>query len=379
MASQASMAQVRRLEERFPCIQVRYAQAYDLRRMARMANEVFQHERDLDYFERHRAIKMGDEHEAEAAERLLAAETEWRHAALRGARRIPGRHLIVATYMRKPADYLSGRSNSSLMREEILGWAEWQDPRFPTHPKPTAHAIATGNISHVDNLDDEQQSNEINLQGLDSVLDALTMKHEGQQLLVLPNSLATHRSFVRMAINQHAAELAANNPAIGNTWFEDIIPSCFGSLGAVNGWDLVLRSLVISPLHWHSSDGIGQILLNWGAARCIENGWTGVQTLASRINVSTADALLEAGFIELLQDGNLSRTDVFRDQQIALYWPRDRFPPMALACEIPPEAARTRTMTPRKRSEERQANFGYMKRCNILPNIQNQHHAEPAQ
>jgi hypothetical protein len=121
MASQASMAQVRRLEERFPCIQVRYAQAYDLRRMARMANEVFQHERDLDYFERHRAIKMGDEHEAEAAERLLAAETEWRHAALRGARRIPGRHLIVATYMRKPADYLSGRSNSSLMREEILG------------------------------------------------------------------------------------------------------------------------------------------------------------------------------------------------------------------------------------------------------------------
>jgi hypothetical protein len=116
--------------------------------------------------------------------------------------------------------------------------AEWQDPRFPTHPKPTAHAIATGNISHVDNLDDEQQCNEINLEGLDSVLDALTMEHEGQQLLVLPNSLATHRSFVRMAINQHAAELAANNPAIGNMWFEDIIPSCFGSLGAVNGWDL---------------------------------------------------------------------------------------------------------------------------------------------
>jgi hypothetical protein len=92
-----------------------------------------------------------------------------------------------------------------------------------------------------------------------------------------------------------------------------------------------------------------------------------VQTLASHINVSTADALLEAGFIELLQDGNLSRTDVFRDQQIALYWPRDRFPPMALACEIPPEAARTRTMVrqplaPKSANESLSSTAGTRKR-----------------
>ncbi|KAL2271408.1 hypothetical protein VTJ83DRAFT_779 [Remersonia thermophila] len=280
----------RRLEERFPGLRLRSAQAYDLRRMARMANEVFQHERDIDYFNRHRAIKMGDEHEAAAAERLLTAECEWRHAALRDCRRLPGRHLLVATYLKKPAGYLSSRSLASGAKEEILGWAEWQDPLVT--PNDALDLCKTVNEEDEIKLEDDD------LARFNIALHDLSLDHQHHTLLVLPNGLAVRFDDAFKSIQSAGTRALTESSPVWKLWCKDVIPSCFGPWGDVHGRDLVLRSFVISPLHWHDADGIGQLLLSWGAKRCTEKGWAGVQTLASATGVSTRDALLAAGWAE---------------------------------------------------------------------------------
>ncbi|KAL1837206.1 hypothetical protein VTJ49DRAFT_4157 [Mycothermus thermophilus] len=333
----------RRLDDRFPGLRLRPAQAYDLRRMARMANDVFQHERDIDYFNRHRAIKMGNEREAAAAECLLAAECEWRHASLRNCRRLPGRHLIVATYLKKPADYLCGRSLASGAKEEIVGWAEWQDPLMT----PDDVSDPCNTVNEEDNL----KPRDDDMVRFNIVLDDLTLDYEHERLLVLPNGLAIRFDDALDSMQRAAAGAFAANSRVWKMWCEEVIPSCFDRWGDVKGRDLVLRSLVISTPHWHDADGIGRLLLSWGATRCTEKGWAGVQTVASATGVSTADALLAAGFVERPGSPGLSRLAMFRDELVALHWPRDRFhiacPALGIALAPKTQQRRRRPLAPR--------------------------------
>lgn len=62
-------------------------------------------------------------------DKLLAAETDWRLANMRRNRRKPGRQFVLATYLKQPAEYLTSRHDAE-PREELLGWAEWQDPGY---------------------------------------------------------------------------------------------------------------------------------------------------------------------------------------------------------------------------------------------------------
>jgi hypothetical protein len=198
--------------------------------MARMANEVFQHERDIDYFNKHRRVKMGYEPEASAADKLLAAEADWRLADMRQNRRRPGRHFVVATYLKQPADYLT-RRHGSQAREELLGWAEWQDP---SHPAAYGDTISESSDQSDGNNGQEKRGPSAATSDLESVLESLTLIHAKQALLVLPNGLAVHlpqtlESFRRAATNLHD---------VWTLWSQHIIPSCLGQNGDTQGRDL---------------------------------------------------------------------------------------------------------------------------------------------
>lgn len=190
--------------------------------MARMANEIFQHERDIDYFNKHRRVKMGYEPEANAADKLLAAEAEWRLADMRHNRRRPGRHFIVATYLKQPADYLT-RRHGSQVREELLGWAEWQDPG-----DIVAHRDDVSDSS--DQNDDNNSRNEggpsSDINSLEAVLEGLTLVHAKQALLVLPNGLA-----VPLPAALESFRRTATDNTAWTHWGKHIIPSCFGQEG----------------------------------------------------------------------------------------------------------------------------------------------------
>lgn len=196
-----------RRQPRFPGLRVRVAQSYDFPAMARMANEIFQHERDIDHFDRYRSVKMGYEDEARTADRLLAAETDWRFANMRKNRRTAGRHFLVATYLKQPAVYLTSRHGAQ-PREEILGWAEWQDP---TRLMVLTDSVPSDSLSDSDQTDDSPYKRmgkpDIALGELRSILKDMRFYHARQELLVPPNGLAvslseTLESFDRAATNQ---------------------------------------------------------------------------------------------------------------------------------------------------------------------------------
>jgi hypothetical protein len=203
--------------------------------MARMANEIFQHERDIDYFNKHRRVKMGYEPEASAADKLLAAEADWRLADMRQNRRRAGRHFIVATYLKQPADYLT-RRHGSQAREELLGWAEWQDP---SNPAAHGDTISDSSDHSDDNHNQEKNGPDSAISDLESVLESLTLVHAKQALLVLPNGLAVHlpqtlESFRRAAAGLHD---------VWTSWSKHIIPGCLGQNGDTRGRDLGTQPL----------------------------------------------------------------------------------------------------------------------------------------
>ncbi|KAH6854100.1 hypothetical protein B0I37DRAFT_388243 [Chaetomium sp. MPI-CAGE-AT-0009] len=221
-----------RKQSRFPGLRVRPAQSYDFPAMARMANEIFQHERDIDHFDRHRSVKMGYEDEARAADRLLAAETDWRLADMRRNRRIPGRNFFVATYLKQPAVYLTSLHGAQ-PREEILGWAEWQDPGRMT--------VELAAVS--DSLSDSDQSEKAAagewvgkvVDGtLRSVLKDMRLAHGKQELLVPPNGLAVSLPDALQSFD----EAAANRPDDWTRWSKHFLPNCLGQHGDVHGPNL---------------------------------------------------------------------------------------------------------------------------------------------
>ncbi|EAQ92959.1 predicted protein [Chaetomium globosum CBS 148.51] len=223
-------AQLGRKPPRFPGLRVRPAQSYDFPAMARMANEIFQHERDIDHFDRYRSVKMGYEDEATAAERLLAAETDWRLADMRKNRRTPGRHFLVATYLKQPAAYLTSLHGAQ-PREEILGWAEWQDPG--------RLIVATSTPS--DSLSDSDQSENspyrlmgrpgVALGELRPILEEMRLVHARQELVVPPNGLAVSLSDVLQSFN----EAATRQPEDWKRWSKEFLPNCLDKYGDVHG------------------------------------------------------------------------------------------------------------------------------------------------
>ncbi|KAK3300716.1 uncharacterized protein B0H64DRAFT_314670 [Chaetomium fimeti] len=217
-------------QRRFPGLRVRPAQSYDFPLMARMANEIFQHERDIDYFDRHRSVKMGYEDEAMVADRLLAAETDWRLADMRRNRHNPGRHFFVATYFKQPAAYMTSLHDGQ-PREEILGWAEWQDPGRMAAAEPGLSDSLSDSDHSEQNAGEWQGKVGGALGQLASILKEIRLVHGNQELLVPPNGLAVSLPDTLGSFD----EAAANRPDDWKRWSEELLPNCLGKHGDVHG------------------------------------------------------------------------------------------------------------------------------------------------
>ncbi|KAK4156624.1 hypothetical protein C8A00DRAFT_12467 [Chaetomidium leptoderma] len=222
---------VGRSHRRFPGLRIRPARSYDFRRMACMANEIFQHERDIDHFNKHHCVKMGYEAEASAADRLLAAERDWRVDNMRRSQRKPGRQFIVATYMKEPAEFLMRRHGSG-PREELLGWAEWQDPVSMSDEPARNGGPSDSYQSEAGKLGGQKVKAGSALdEQLESVLKSLTFVHESQPLLVPPNGLAVRLPDALESFRH----VRANDPEGWKRWHKQIIPACFGETGDTQG------------------------------------------------------------------------------------------------------------------------------------------------
>ena len=230
-------------QERLSGLCIRPARSCDFPRMARMANEIFQHERDIDYFNKHRRVKMGYEPEASAADKLLAAEADWRLADMRQNRLRPGRHFIVATYLKQPADYLT-RRHGSQAREELLGWAEWQDPS-----NPAAYSDTISDSSDQSDANDGREKGRPSaaISDLESILESLTLVHAKQALLVLPNGLAAHLPHTLESFRRAATDLHD----VWTLWSKHIIPNSLGPNGDTQGRNLGTQPLNPGPLPQH--------------------------------------------------------------------------------------------------------------------------------
>ena len=209
---------------RYPDLYIRPATTCDFPQMARMASKVFQHERDLDYFDKHRRVKMAEEAEADWIDNLLKREREWRHSELRLHYDTPGRHFILATYTKKPAKFMTVRRRRAQAREEILGWAEWQDPGQT--PAPPGNPRAIRGFPGLTPAE------------LDTAIRDLALVHRRMPLLVLPNGLSVNmfdalRSFDRAATENHKE---------WGRWSTGILPMCLGQDGDVDGKNLGMFS-----------------------------------------------------------------------------------------------------------------------------------------
>jgi len=199
--------------------------------MARMANEIFQHERDIDHFNKHHSVKMADDPEATAIEKLLDAEREWRFSDIRDSQNRDGRHFMVATYTKKPAEFMTLRRSKAT--EEVIGWAEWQDP--DTAP---VRAAAVDPFSEWNQTTQSQEKPTTALGGLQSVIEGLTFVHQEEALLVPSNGLAVAlpevlESFRRAGVD-HREEW--------DRWSNQLIPICLGQDGDVYGLNLGMHS-----------------------------------------------------------------------------------------------------------------------------------------
>ncbi|KAK4098781.1 hypothetical protein N658DRAFT_396714, partial [Parathielavia hyrcaniae] len=207
----------------FPDLQIRLAEPADFPRMARMANEVFQQERDIEHFFEHRRVKMGDEREVEAANRMLAVDVDWRLTQMRLNHEKHGRLFVLATYFKNTPRYLL---RGTRRREEILGWAEWQEPLAPTDNSPFSGP------NHIEGKDGRNRGKieTSSLGQLESIIEDLTFRQRALQLLVLPNGLTVYLQDALESFRRASAD----NPAEWLRWCDEIIPTCLGVHGDVH-------------------------------------------------------------------------------------------------------------------------------------------------
>jgi hypothetical protein len=206
-----------------------------------MANEIFQHERDIDHFNKHRRVKMGYEPEASAADRLLAAETDWRLADMRKNRRIPGRHFIVATYIKRPAGYLT-RRHGAHPREELLGWAEWQDPGLTAAEPALKDGFSDSDQSESSHGRWKMEADSA-LDGLESVLEGMTLVHDNQALFVPSNGLAVPMSEAVESFQRARTD----DPEEWKLWYKVYLRNFLGQNGDPYGMHLGMCST--TPCH----------------------------------------------------------------------------------------------------------------------------------
>ncbi|KAL2136185.1 hypothetical protein VTI74DRAFT_5063 [Chaetomium olivicolor] len=299
--SQIQKAKTEIMKRFFPRFGLRPARTYEFGRMARMACEAFDDEQALVEFDKYRNPTMPDMIEFPGLPKLREAEVLWRRSKMQRERLTPGRHFIVATRLKNPADYLKKPqidSNGAYPREEILGWAEWQDPRVCNHPRggsvgETSEDTPTPRPAFDD--DDFEQT-----------LKSLTLVHDEQAFFVPP-----HRSIVPLpATLESLRRAAATDYQNWKQWHEYYIPTCFGEEGDVQGQHLVLRSLVVKTPYW--GDGVDHLLLEWGVRRAANHGWNILAIVSSDSIASTLSSFGELGF------GELGHVDILGDTQLAL-------------------------------------------------------------
>ncbi|KAK3309766.1 uncharacterized protein B0T15DRAFT_497996 [Chaetomium strumarium] len=300
-----------RLQTRFPGFQVRPARPSDFRAMARMATATFRDEHEVSHFTRYR--RALDPAAVARANRLALAEFAWRLATMHATRRLPGRHFLVATYLRTPVEYLSTLRGAHETREEILAWAEWQEPvcalasvgprresLFPPDDSPFA-GLGKSRGEQVDVPRSAHAKLEAILQGMQSRCGEYTV-------LVPPNSGAVYRQVAVEGF--HRARL--DFPEEWRRWSQEFLPAFLGPDGDAQGRYMALRALVVNTNHW--GNGIEHELLDWGVQKARDRSWDILTVVPSVMNSWTLDCLLDTGFKEV---GSL---EIFWGSQHALMW-----------------------------------------------------------
>ncbi|KAL2183924.1 hypothetical protein L209DRAFT_693014 [Thermothelomyces heterothallicus CBS 203.75] len=246
-ASRASAPTAEGKQQRwFPGLCIRPAKSSDLPRMARMASEIFQHERDIDHFNRHRRARTGSEPGSEVDDAVVAAESEWRLAEMRESHRNPGRHFIIATYTKQP-DRCLRRRHVARSKEVLLGWAEWQDPGGRAADAPVlVDSSSSGSDLTSDKSDDDNYRADADagveegssaFDRLTPLLKDMTLRRRNQALLVLSNGLSVN---FFDAVNSLKAA-ATKHPEEWRSWYDQYLPNCLGRNGDVHGRHLGMR------------------------------------------------------------------------------------------------------------------------------------------
>ncbi|KAL2154554.1 hypothetical protein VTH82DRAFT_3230 [Thermothelomyces myriococcoides] len=250
VSSASARAAEGRQHQRFSSLCIRPARSSDLPRMARMASEIFQHERDIDYFNRYRCARTGLEPGAEVDDAMIAAETEWRLAEMRVNHRSPGRHFIIAAYTRQPNRYLRTR-RLTRSKEVILGWAEWQDPggRAADTPALVDNGGFGSDLTSEKSDGSSYQGDavvETSGSGFDKLtplLEAMTLKWHNQALLVPSNGLGIN--FFDAVDSLKAA--ASKKPEEWKNWCNQYLPSYLSRNGDIHGRHLNCSGLESPP------------------------------------------------------------------------------------------------------------------------------------
>ncbi|KAJ4297400.1 hypothetical protein N0V88_004321 [Collariella sp. IMI 366227] len=272
--------------------------------MARIACEAFDDEQALANFDKSHEEAMPDMAELQALSQRREAEVAWRRDNMERRRRLLGRHFIVATCLKNPDDYLKKPQvalNGAYPREEILGWAEWQDPMPQVQP--------LARESENDGQGDKAAAQPFMFNDdFEQTLSSLTLYHNRQPFFVPPHSAmvplaAALKSFQRAAAKQHED---------WKQWHKYYFPTCFGFNGDIQGQRLVLRSLVVKTPFW--GDGVDNQLLEWGTRRAANRGWEILAAASTSSIVSTLNAFSELDF------GELCPVDILGDTQLALVW-----------------------------------------------------------
>ncbi|AEO53767.1 hypothetical protein MYCTH_2053048 [Thermothelomyces thermophilus ATCC 42464] len=252
-ASRASAPTAEGKQQRwFPGLCIRPAKSSDLPRMARMASEIFQHERDIDHFNRHRRARTGSEPGAEVDDAVVAAESEWRLAEMRESHRNPGRHFIIATYTKQP-DRCLRRRHVARSKEVLLGWAEWQDPGGRAADAPVlVDSGSSGSDLTSDKSDDDNYRADADagveeggsaFDKLTPLLKDMTLRRRNQALLVLSIGLSVN---FFDAVNSLKAA-ATKHPEEWRSWYDQYLPNCLGRNGDVHGRHLGMRPADTPP------------------------------------------------------------------------------------------------------------------------------------
>jgi hypothetical protein len=212
--------------------------------MARMATATFRDEHESFHFTRYKRTLTTSAAAAARADNLAKAEFAWRLASMHANRRLPGRHFLVATYLRTPVEYLSILKGAHETREEILAWAEWQEPvcavdkagsesQFPPDEDDDSPFFATS--SRRKNRVEQKVLKRSVYPQLEAILRGLETKcrHSASEYTVLipPNSGAVYRQVVMEGFQRAQLDYREE----WGRWAREFLPAWLGPDGDAQG------------------------------------------------------------------------------------------------------------------------------------------------